>query len=364
MWWWWRWARTEGLPPRDALPYYAEFLIAELAMVAVHELGHTLTGKALGMRLRAFIVGPFQWRVQEGRWKFQLNLAGFLSTGGATAVVPSNPHQSRRNEVWMIAGGPLASFLGGLAGLWALLAARTHVWSHEWRLLALFTTLSLVTAAVNLLPFQTSAFQYSDGAQMYQLLSGGPWGDYHHAMGIVGATTVTPLRPRDYDIGALERAETAIRSGPRGLLLHLLRSSYYLDHGRAAEASHALNRAEEVYHESASDIPAELHTSFIFRKAYLQRDAEGTRTWWARMEAKKPKRFNADYWLARSAYLWMEGRWEEARDAWEKGHALAEELPKFGAYEFDRYRYALLRKELDAERRVPRWHEDLALTLA
>jgi hypothetical protein len=82
------------------------------------------------------------------------------------------------------------------------------------------------------------------------------------------------------------------------------------------------------------------------------------------MEAKKPKRFNADYWLARSAYLWMEGRWEEARDAWEKGHALAEELPKFGAYEFDRYRYALLRKELDAERRVPRWHEDLALTLA
>jgi hypothetical protein len=44
-------------------------------------------------------------------------------------------------------------------------------------------------------------------------------------------------------------------------------------------------KAESVYNESAPDIPAELHTVFIFRKAFLHRDAVGGRQWWERMEA-------------------------------------------------------------------------------
>jgi hypothetical protein len=44
-------------------------------------------------------------------------------------------------------------------------------------------------------------------------------------------------------------------------------------------------KAESVYNESAPDIPAELHTVFIFRKVFLHRDAVGARQWWERMEA-------------------------------------------------------------------------------
>jgi hypothetical protein len=362
MMYWWRWARMEGLSRHVGLWYYGDFLLAELAMVLVHELGHALTGKALGMRLRGFIVGPFQWRVCDGRWRFQFRPADFLAMGGSTAVVPTDPLQSRRREAWMIAGGPLASLLGGLAALAALLEAPRHAWGHEWQLLALFATFSLIAAVANLVPFQTKKGHYSDGAQIYQLLSGGPWGDYHHAMGIVGSSAVTHLRPRDFDIGAMERASAVITTGARAVHLKLLEFCHYLDCGRLWEATLALNAAEETAEESGAEIPLEFYGDFVFGKAFVQRDEEGTQYWWKRLEAKKPKHFNADYWAARTAYLWMEGRLDEAREAWAQGNTQAEELPKAGAYEFERDKFARLRGELDAQRRVPRWHDDLALT--
>lgn len=360
---WFRWGTHAGLPRDGALPYLVEVVIAELAMVLVHEAGHALTGKLQGMRVRAFVVGPFQWRIREGRWRFQLRLADFLATGGSTAVVPTDPHQPRNHEIRMIAGGPAASLGGGLVALAFLLTAPGHAWQDEWRLLALFVTFSLLAAVVNLVPFRTRT-SYSDGAQLGQLLSGGPWGDYHHALGIVGSSLVTPLRPRDFDIAAMQRAAEIIREGVRGTHLRLLEYCYYLDHGQLREATLAVNEAEEKAQEVLGALPVELYSDFVFAKAFVQRDADGTRTWWARLAEKIPSEAdaNADQWLARAAALWMDGKMAEAKQAWERGYAVAERLPDAGAYDFDRDKYAMLRRELDAERRVLRWHDDVALS--
>jgi hypothetical protein len=64
------------------------------------------------------------------------------------------------------------------------------------------------------------------------------------------------------------------------------------------------------------------------------------------MEARNPSRFNVDYWLAASALHWIEGDLKDAEESWQKANALAQKLPKFGAYEFDRYCCALLSKNL------------------
>lgn len=363
---WFRWGRQTGLPQHTPLPYAVEAVIAALAVVLVHEVGHALTGTALGMRVRAFVVGPFQWRIREGRWRFQLRLADLLATGGSTAVVPTDARPSagrviRRREIWMIAGGPAASLLYGLAALAALLTARGHAWEGEWRLLAMFTTFSLLAGVVNLLPFHTRT-GYSDGAQIYQLVSGGIWSDYHHALAIVGSSTVTPLRPRDFDLAAMERAAAVMTEGMPGTHLRLLAYSCNLDCGRLREASLAVNEAEALAVESLDEIPVEFYSDFVFAKAFVQRDAEGTRAWWTRLEAKKPEPSTADTWLARAASLWMDGTMAAAKEAWEKGNALAQALPQAGAYDFERDKYAMLRRELDAERRILRWHDDAALT--
>jgi len=113
------------------------------------------------------------------------------------------------------------------------------------------------------------------------------------------------------------------------------------------EAGEALKEAESIYHQSASDISAEIHKEFVFGNCYVRRDATAAREWWTRMEAKKPTRFNADYWRADSALHWIEGDLKGANEAWEKSNALAQQLPKAGAYEFERYCCSLLRKVLD-----------------
>ena len=189
---------------------------------------------------------------------------------------------------------------------------------------------------------------YSDGAQIYQLLRGGPWADLHRVRSVAASTLVTPLRPRDYDIEAIQRAERSFTRGPQGLLLRMYASSYFLDCGKIPQACEALAEAESIYKESASDIPAGLCMAFVFRTAFLGRDAVGARQWWERMKAKKPTHFGADYWLARSALLWVEGRKNEAHEAWDKGNILAQKLPAAGDYEFDRYRCSLLGNVLDS----------------
>jgi Peptidase family M50 len=344
--WWWRWARSEDLVRSPAPSFFLQVILACLIATLVHECGHALVGMALGMKLRAFMIGPFQWRNREGKWEFQFHPAGFLSAGGATAVVPTTPQYSRSYQLCMIAAGPFASLVTGVIAFCAALSAPDHPWEQAWLLLALIATVSLLAAALNLIPFRTKT-AYSDGAFLYQLLSGGPWADFHRALSIVGSTCVTPLRPRDYDIEAINRAAACIAYGQGGLLLRLLAFSYYFDHGRNPEASHALDQAAKVYEESASDIPAELHTVFIFGKSFVQRDAAGARLWWERMEAKKPTRFNGDYWMARTALLWSENRLDEAQQAWHKGYVLAQQLPKAGAYDSDRDRFTLLRQALD-----------------
>jgi hypothetical protein len=155
------------------------------------------------------------------------------------------------------------------------------------------------------------------------------------------------MRPRDYDIEAILRAGRSITHGRQGLLLRLLAYNYFLDRESLAEAGEALGEAGLIYNQSASDIPAELLTAFVFGTAYIWRDAGVARKWWTHMEAKKPTRFNVDYWMAASALHWIEGNPKDAIESWEKANALAQQLPKAGAYDFDRDCCSMLRQTLD-----------------
>jgi hypothetical protein len=130
-------------------------------------------------------------------------------------------------------------------------------------------------------------------------------------------------------------------------MMWLYAFSHSIDSGKTQEADDTLAQAELVCLQSAPNIPAELHTTFIFGNAIVRRDPIATRFWWNRMQAKNPTRFNADYWRAESALHWIEGNLDEANSAWEKSRALADQLPQAGAYDFSRHCCTLLKRELD-----------------
>jgi len=345
--WWNRWLRTNDIDlSPGTLQRTAMIVFVLLAITTLHEFGHAATGLALGMKLRAFIIGPLHWQIRDGKWEFQFNPSAFLAAGGATGVVPATLNLPRRNFLHMITAGPLVNLLTGFLALWTAFSANPDSPLQARGLLALFGAWSLILGAMNLLPFRTTN-NYSDGAKLYQLLSDGPWADFHKAVAMIGSSLVTPLRPRDYDIDALQRAARTITRGHQGLLLQLFAHNCFLDQGKTREAGEALRSAESIYHESASDISAELHTVFVFGNAFVFRDPAAAREWWARMETRKPKRFNVDYWRAGAALHWIEGDLKKANETLAKSEALALKLPHAGAYEFDRYCCALLRKAID-----------------
>ena len=342
------WARSHGLLHPGRIPWLILFTIAVLATSVLHEGGHALIAWGFHMKLLGFNAGPMQWQKREGRWKFKFVPAGFISLGGAVRVVPTDAKQPRMRYLWTIAAGPLSNLIFGSIALYLLLCMHWPYYEQTWRLVAYTASFCYIAGITNLLPFMTEDGGYSDGARILQILTDSPLEEYHRTMDSLASTLVTERRYRDLDIEAIQRAANQFPQERRGLFLQLCASNYYLDSGRIREARSALDSAEAIYNNNSIDLPGPLHTPFVIGHAYLNHNAAAARTWWERMETKKFERNNVDYWLAQSALFWIEGRQKEAEEAWRKADAAAQKLPPtVGAYEFDRMRCALLRKELD-----------------
>ena len=345
--WWQGWLTTQHLTALNSAWVRLAFtFIALLAITSVHEAGHAVVGMLCGMKVRAFFVGPFQWRIRDAKWEFEFKPKGLILADGETALIPGDGRLHPRQFLTMMFAGILANILTGTFALILVVGLGVALPQPITGFMALFGAWSLGLATANLLPFRTPQ-GYSDGAIVLQLLSGGAFAEFHLAIAHIGSSLVSSLRPRDYDIRSIRSAARGIAHGRQALLMWLYAFSHSIDAGNEQEADEVLAHAELVCLESASNIPAEFHTAFVFGNALVRRDAKATRFWWNRMQARKPTRFNADYWRAESALHWIEGNLDEARIAWEKSHALVEQLPHAGAYDFSRYCSSLLRHELE-----------------
>jgi Zn-dependent protease len=342
------WAQSHGLLNRGRIPWFILVTVAVLATAVLHECGHALIAWGFHMKLLGFNAGPMQWQKRDGRWKFKFVPAGFINLGGAVRVVPTDAKQPRVHDLWTIAAGPLSNIFFGSIALYLLLNANWPYYEQTWRLVAYTASFCYIAGITNLLPFMTEDGSYSDGARILQILTHSPLEEYHRTMNSLASMLVTERRYRDLDIDAIQRAANQYPQERRGLFLQLCASNYYLDTGRISDARAALGTAEAIYNDNSIDLPGPLHTPFVIGHAYLNHNAAAARIWWERMEAKKFERNNVDYWLAQTALYWIEGRMKEAEEVWRKADAEAQKLPRFGgAYEFDRMRCALLRKELD-----------------
>jgi hypothetical protein len=343
----WCWNHDISLPTGGITGMILWLTLLSLGITLLHELGHTITGVALGMKLRVFYVGPFQWRNQSGKWAFKFVPQEIMMAGGATSVVPATTEFPAWRYVVMIAAGPLINLVAGVGALWIVYSSDMETAGTGTGILALFGVYSVASFVWNLIPIRTQML-YSDGARIYQHISGGPWGEFNKSISFVQSSLVTAVRPRDYEIATIERAAAGITRGPQGMLLRLYKYGYLLDRGEMTEAGAALQEAGRVCLDSAPNIPGLLYTEFVFGAAFVLRDATAARQWWERMDVKKLDRFSVDYWRAKSALHWIEGNLKESNEAWEKSNIEAQKLPQAGAYEFDRYLCSLLRGAIDA----------------
>jgi len=336
---WERWAAAHHI--QFELGILATCLALFLTTV-FHELGHALTGLALGMKLQGFHACPLEARNNGSRWQFKFTPAAFA---GSVTLVPRAARPSRWSDIGAIAAGPLTSLLVGAVAFQLAITARGRSYENALGFLAILATLNFIAFFVNLLPLRPDGL-YSDGANIYQRLKGGPWADFRLAIAAVLSTTVTPLRPRDFEIERIQRASATFTHGRQAVLLRLMASSYHLDRylldrGELSAAIAAIADAEAAYDSAPWPITPGLCLTFAFRIALLQRDAERARIWWDRAEAQHPEK-KVEYWMANSAILFLEDHAAEARAAWEQASALAAQLPAAGDCDFDRDCCALL----------------------
>src|ERR1035437_2764993 len=343
---WYRWAHTHHLAKATLLPSLILLGLAILATLVVHECGHILAGYPFKMKVLSIAGGPFRWKKVNGKWGFKFTRARLLNFNGAVGIVPTHPDQPRWQDICMVAGGPSANICVGLLAGWAASRAQGTFYQPAWEDLTMTSSICLAAACCNLVPFLTTEGSYSDGARILQLVTNSPMVELQRTIIRIQSTLVTSLRPRDMDIDAIQRAARRFPQELTGLGLHLCAAKSFEDLGQFGEARASLAEAEAVYSDSI-DLPVSTHTIFVFQHACLNCDATAARLWWNRMIEKKPERLDVDYWLARTALLWIEGRIHEAEQAWQNAAAEAQALPSFGAYDLDRARCALLRQQLD-----------------
>ena len=340
-----RFASQHKLPYAQMLPDTIFFVLAIFFNAAIHECSHALVASFFDMRLLAFNAGPIQWRRVDGRGRFRFSLSGLF--GGSVAVVPTHPDQPDWHEACVLVAGPLANLCTAPFFFWAAFHIEGTAYVTAWPFLSDLATFALIFGIFNFFPIRTPEGAYSDGAQLLQLLTKSGTLRYARAIRRLQVTLFTPIRSRDLDAAELQQAADVAPSEGAKLHAHVCAAQILEDQGRIPEAAASIADAEAIYNASPVNIPALLHTAFIYFHAAYNHDASAARLWWDRMNTKQIERKNVDYWIGATAIAWIEGRRNEAEEAWQQADIEARKLPHFGAYEFDRSRVALLRTLLD-----------------
>jgi hypothetical protein len=341
---WSRWATAHDLHYPGFLAFLIQMECAVLLTTFGHELGHLVAGWAGRKKLRSFHVGPFRWAIRNGEWRFDFNLLKFY--GGSVGMVAPDLRNVRSRKAFSLIGGPVASLVMGSIFIVVAMLTPGRPWQNYWMFFSMLATFSISAFIVNLIPLKPESL-YSDGAQLYQIVTNGPWARVHFAFAMVTTSLVSRVRPRDFDVNVIRSAADSVPTGERGLLLRMFACMHYADANRIPEAVAWMEKAEPLYEGSVFQKPQDLCAEFVFVNALYKRDLLAAERWWKRIDALPKPEQDADYWRAQTALHWLRGEREEARNSWARGNALAQKLPASGTYEFTRSCFAKLAAALD-----------------
>jgi len=143
-----------------------------LTAVAAHEIGHMLAGLAVGFRFNLLRIGRIE--IHRGFRLTYYRGTGAGSggwVGGWAQVLPLKTANLHWRALVLVAGGPAASLLAGLAAL----AIPFPRGLYSGFFCAVFAVYSLILGVVNLIPFRSQAV-LSDGMRLLMLLRNGERG--------------------------------------------------------------------------------------------------------------------------------------------------------------------------------------------
>jgi hypothetical protein len=131
------------------LPHLNGFLLlpALYVAIAIHEAGHLLVGRIVGMPPGTLIIGGIHIFRSGQRWLIRFDYRRIFR-GGFSKVLPPKDDFRPRAFAWMIAGGPIASLMFTVACGLAAFKYGNGLW--EW--IGSLVWVGLLTTFVSLIP--------------------------------------------------------------------------------------------------------------------------------------------------------------------------------------------------------------------
>ncbi|MCB9421475.1 MAG: hypothetical protein H6667_16850 [Ardenticatenaceae bacterium] len=244
-------------------------LLSLLLTTTIHELGHLLAGKLVGLRFHLLIIGPLRLSRENGRLSLGWQ-RGSAFFNGLTSSIPYDNRDLSRRLLIFILGGPLASLVQALLAGWLFFHWRADVsfinnitWAAESA--ALLAILGAIYFLSALKPGSTYSGQPADGGRLISLLRRGPEAERWCALAALDGADQRGQRPRDWDESLIRQALQGFDHTQDGQNARLLAYQWALDNGRIADANRWLEEAIAI---RPTWLPG-TQVRLVWEKAYL-----------------------------------------------------------------------------------------------
>lgn len=272
-----------------------------LIVLGTHEIGHLIGGVSRGMRFLLLIVGPFGWHASASGIRFEWN-TNIALMGGLAATLPTTVGPNLRGQLLTnIASGPLTSLL--LSILAIVLASFTDPRITAYLTFVAATSFGIFV--VTLIPTNAGGFM-SDGMQIIDVMRGGTAVIERSALMQIFAQSLEGVRPRDWDLSALDTLSKMQSEDP---LRHTGGALYLLARAMDCQDDADIARYRSVLENSVDSYPSGFKQTVYVELAicaWLAGDTDGVRQYLKLSKGgivEKSRRL-----LAQAALAKLEGR--------------------------------------------------------
>lgn len=253
------------------LPGLAGFLALWLLVyylgIGLHETGHFLVARAVGLAPHMLIIGPIRLTWDEDKVTAQFERR--FPMGGLVIVRPQSGQMLPRQMALMTAGGPGASVAVALVCL-----AIAFAWPEQWiteglpgyvpAFFLLLGFMSALLAVLSLFPSRLGGL-VTDGSRLIRLWRGGPEAERDAVIWSVLATMYGPTRLSAVPAELIESATRLADGSLEECQAHALAYSFALDRGDVAVAGAHLERAVALI----STMPKMVHPALWLEVCYF-----------------------------------------------------------------------------------------------
>jgi len=268
------------LPKLGILGLFLLIIPIVFFVIAFHEAGHAIAGIKVGFDFRMYVVGPFLWEKEQGKWKFKWNKNVNIA-GGMVLCLPIGVAKLSKRFMVYAAGGPIASLVLSLfAGTFFYLLLPTDASGHTILRLFSYSCLmlsffSILIFVVTTIPFHSGGFS-SDGARVLRLIKGGEAAKLEILFLKIVTEITSGIRPSKLNKTDLESALTIALQLNAPFLVYIYGFLHQVsfDEGNIMDAEKYL----QAYIEYANEIPEGIRNSVwldaAFFYAYAKNDMD------------------------------------------------------------------------------------------